>query len=343
MIDADSGQPISGAKVRVWQYELNANDGGHKYIRHVDIVTDTDGKYQFTFSTDHVETLANGATVIRVEPEVKHADYVAPSQTPRPVDLITLRGLPLPGLRSQMRDAFENHELQPIGMIPAQGATGLLQSPEGKPLAGVRVFANPTAPIGQLARVRMQSSARSAAAEQFFNENRQTLENQSYGADDTVTDAEGRFRFLLPTSGECKLSIWPAKEFVPLEFEIHEKRGDLGAFTLKRGPSQRGRVLDVEGKPLGRIYLAADHIDADGKPSTTDSFSRATITDAGGSFEFAPLPPGDYRIEPREVATDLTTEHRREPPPDKHLLPGLFATIKVTLGDGEMCNLTGKE
>jgi protocatechuate 3,4-dioxygenase beta subunit len=339
VIDADTGQPISGAKVRVWQYELVSQERTLNYIRHVDSVTDADGKYQFTLPTDHVEALANGATIIRVEPEVKHSEYVAPSQLLRAIEIVqvqgtssalALRGGLLGGQR--VADNEPIRELQPIEVIPGKEATGVLQSPEGKPVAGVRVFANPTAPIGQQERARLQSGLSNVPEDPRIFLQVRAQGNRPFGDDDTVTDADGRFRFLLPTSGECLLSIWPAEEFVPMQIQIHDKRGDIGVTTLRRGATLTGRVSDADGKALASVYLEARRVATDDKPATNVIF-RAARTDAQGNFTFAPLPSGDYRVELRDAASDLTTEHRHDPPPEKHPLPGFFAPLKVTLAD----------
>jgi hypothetical protein len=63
------------------------------------------------------------------------------------------------------------------------------------------------------------------------------------------------------------------------------------------------------------------------------SIARTTTTDVQGDFTFAPLPPGEYTIEPREVAADLSTARRYDPPPEKHPLPAYFAPQKVVLAE----------
>ena len=36
------------------------------------------------------------------------------------------------------------------------------------------------------------------------------------------------------------------------------KRGDLGRFALKPGVSLKGRVLDVDGKPIAGVFVNAE-------------------------------------------------------------------------------------
>ena len=354
VIDADSGQPIEGAKIALWEFELGG-DGGPKYLRHLDTLSDTEGKYHFSISTDHAKTLPDGRTVINVETAAKHSDYVAPS-SPRPqvleVEIPTgmaagrrrsVASLP-ETINTPVVDALRaapgqpRRDLQPIEMIPATETTGVLQSPEGRPVSGVRAYVAPTAPIGRLEKERLRSAPNQPLVEESINEQNQVgvavaaRQMRGYGADDTVTDDAGRFRFMLPTTGECELSIWPAKDFVPQSQQLHERRGDLGAMTLRRGPVVKGRVVDSEGNPLAGIYLEATKVDAE-KKSAADTIFRATMSDSEGRFAFAPLPEGDFRIEPRDSASDLTTEHRHDPPPEKHPLPGFFRSQKVSLSE----------
>ena len=148
VIDADSGQPIEGAKIALWEFELGG-DGGPKYLRHRDTLSDTEGKYHFSISTDHAKTLPDGRTVINVETAAKHSDYVGPA-SPRPqvleVEIPTgmaagrrrsVASLP-ETINTPVVDALRaapgqpQRDLQPIEMIPATETTGVLQSAEGE-------------------------------------------------------------------------------------------------------------------------------------------------------------------------------------------------------------------
>ena len=218
-------------------------------------------------------------------------------------------------------------------MIPAKAAWGMLQSPNGKPVSGVRIWAYPTAPVGRLEKQLMQSLANSSGAfpESLIDGMAQRADaDRPYGVDETVTDDAGRFRFQLPTNGKCELRIWPATEYVPMEIQTGDKRGDLGTFTLQSGPTLSGRVVDLDGQPLAGIYIEARQSRIDGKPAAGNLFCAA-MTDAQGNFRLAPLPAGDYHVEPRDMASDLSTERRHAPPPEKHPLPGFFTAQTVTL------------
>jgi hypothetical protein len=216
--------------------------------------------------------------------------------------------------------------------------TGILQSPDGKPAPGVRIYAFSSAPLSrppdeQPRRVGLLIAQ--AAHQAPSAEVRQSFQ------DDTTTDDQGRFELLVPTAGETLLSSWPAKDFAPSSEFIADKRGDVGAITLKPGRTLTGRIVAADDKPVAGIYMRAwlrvaapDH----SAPAVIQQHAaiwRCTRTDDQGSFAFAPLLPGEYVLEPTEVGGDLSTKHRGDPPPEKHPLPAYFAPQKVILSDNQ--------
>ena len=83
-------------------------------------------------------------------------------------------------------------------------------------------------------------------------------DKQWYGWEETTTDADGRFRFVLPADGDATLAIWPANDYVLMDKKIKAKRGDLEVIKLEHGPTIKGRVFDANGKPLAGVYLNAE-------------------------------------------------------------------------------------
>ena len=185
----------------------------------------------------------------------------------------------------------------PIEMQRGEVVTAVLKGPEGKPAAGVKIVPK-DAP------------------------------------EDAVTDADGLFSMNFPAGGDAAFWIYPHQDSVPVKYELHEKRGDLGAITLQSGPTIKGRVIGADSKPLAGIYLQAN--DTSGRWAR-EFIHRAAITDAEGNFAFAPLPPGDYRVEPQDAASDLSTERLYDSPVQlhPHPLPAFFAPQKVTLVAGQ--------
>ena len=155
--------------------------------------------------------------------------------------------------------------------------------------------------------------------------------------DETRSDANGRFHVQLITPGEAMLGIYPDKTFAPAVKFLYDKRGDLGAIKLERGPPISGQVLDLQGKPLPGVYVSIEPwTPSDPKYSDTSvnqQPKRVAQTDSEGKFSVAPLAPGEYRVEPKEELNDPTID--RLLLAEKHPLPVMFAPQKLTIADGQ--------
>ena len=208
------------------------------------------------------------------------------------------------------RPFFEKLELW-----PGKAVEGRLLTPEGQPAARVMIQSYSTPDTGD-----------------------NSLMNGSFGQ--TRTDADGRFR--LPVHREGQAVVWLLPEqyepsTIPLK---NNKRGDLGAITLGRGVRFRGRMLDSEGRPVGKIYVSAgrdqrDRPDDDDVPrGVADMIHRAVLTADDGTFAMGPLPPGKYRVIPDERGWDPAT---REGAKDavRRPLPAVFTAQSVVLEDGK--------
>jgi beta-lactamase regulating signal transducer with metallopeptidase domain len=207
------------------------------------------------------------------------------------------------------RPFYENLELWPGSTIE-----GLVQTPEGAPAAGVivRAFSAPN-------------------PDRIFDAGRWS---------EGKTDAHGRFRLVLHQKGTAVFWILP-QELAPETHGLkNDRRGDLGTFVLSKGIQFGGRLLDVNGKPVGGVYVEAD-IQNDGQnegdpvPSgVADRKHRATLAAADGTFAFRPLPAGTYRVYPSEEGWDPTTREGAHDPP-RRPLPAVFSAKIVTLIEGE--------
>ena len=185
----------------------------------------------------------------------------------------------------------------PIELQRGEAVTAMLKTPDGKPAAGVKIVPEAT-------------------------------------AEDALTDADGRFQMNFPTAGDSAFWIYPRKDGIPVKYELQEKRGDLGVITLQPGPTIKGRVVSEDGKPLSGIYLQAAKYVPDGRWAV-EYLHRAAMTDAEGNFTFAPLPPGEYRVEPQNAASDLSTERLYDAQVEPHPLPAFYTPQKVTLVAGQ--------
>ena len=206
--------------------------------------------------------------------------------------------------------------LETIELPTSAEATGVLQSPEGRPIAGVQV----------LAYSRVPKTERGSEGLGGMR-----------SKDETRSDANGRFHVRLITPGEAMLGIYPDKDFAPAIQMLYDKRGDLGIIKLQRGPQISGQVLDLLGKPVPGIYVGIEPW-TPVEPKYSDTSinqqpKRVAQTNSDGRFSVAALAPGEYRVEPREQLNDPTID--RLLLPEKHPLPAMFAPQKLTITDGQ--------
>ena len=209
VIDAETGQGVPGAKVTLWEYDYDRGGGRvtPNYFRHHECLTHAEGKFEFTIPTDHVIKAANG-TFVRLAIDVKHPDYLlpliplagatlqvtaSPAAAAKGLAAAPDRGLPI-GLVSGV-------QLPPIKVVAGKAVTGVLESRDGKPVAGVRIFAFSSArtridvSVNRGGRsITLEPTAGAAPPDRF-------VELQ----DDTTTDDQGRFRLVASATGESLL------------------------------------------------------------------------------------------------------------------------------------------
>ena len=163
------------------------------------------------------------------------------------------------------RPFFESVALQ-----PAERISGTVVTPEGKPAAGVPVKA-------------------------FSTPAKDDFEHSSWS--DVTTDAEGGFELNMATGGEGIFWILP-DDCAPSTHVVHGQRGNLGRFALDKGLVLKGRVVDVDGKPLPNVWVNAEIRGGAAKQAIDlpvyDHLMRAALSGATG--EFAMAPPARRRL-----------------------------------------------
>src|SRR5262249_45060513 len=118
-----------------------------------------------------------------------------------------------------------------VTLRPGKEISGTVQTPDGKPAAGVKVLAYSV------------TSKRSAGEFEFGS------------FTDTKTDPQGRFSLTLVSPGSGVFWLLPRLYAPALVAPKDTSRGDLGKFVLQQGIVLRGRALDTQGKPLPGIYI----------------------------------------------------------------------------------------
>ncbi len=294
VVDKDTGKPIAGATVVVRRMILRDQD--RRVLQETRHTTGADGTYAFEIPPDQVATPA-----LYIELDVEHPDYAPRDGWGYALSMIRKNE------KLNERPFFERFELR-----PAQPITGRVETPEGRPAAGVLVLAYSC------------TDKAGGPTEHCFTQAR--------------TDAQGRFRLPITTPGEGAFWVKP-KDYAPELFVVPKgKRGDMGTITLKKGVSVAGRLLDVQGKPLAGVFVGIER--QRGVPQDRKALDliidgggcqRAAETDTDGRFTFAPLPPGEYQVKPRET----NFEGDRKIPWTRRPLPEVFAPTKLTIKEGE--------
>ena len=334
--DALVGKPIAGAKITI--QKLGKPDGVS--LKQFETETNADGKYSFELPTDHAwqETRNQFSNrritvnLIPLEVEIKRSGY-APLRRLRDVEL---NGTPSADADdsatesagfSVSRPSINAAKQKPIDLFelrPGQEVTGTVDSPDGKPVPGVKVFAHSMVPKNERSIPVRPPSARQTG-----------IRTVPASEDETQTDANGKFRVTMISPGEGMIWFTPETDYAPQARVLYDQRGDLGAIKLERGSKVEGRIVDVEGKPLAGVYVSAypwNIAEPQYSGNVEQQVHRAAETDAQGKFTLGPLAPGEYRVEPQEFL-DSHPAILRHTSRDQRALPAMFLPHKLTLTD----------
>jgi beta-lactamase regulating signal transducer with metallopeptidase domain/protocatechuate 3,4-dioxygenase beta subunit len=293
VVDKDTGKPIAGATVVVRRMILHELE--RRVLQETRHTTGADGTYAFEIPPDQSVKPA-----LYIELDVEHPDYAPRNGWGYALSMIRKNE------KLNERPFFERFEMR-----PARPITGRLETPEGRPAAGVLVLAY------------SRTDKAGGFTEHCFTQ--------------AETDAQGRFRLPITTPGEGAYWVKP-KDYAPELFVVPKgKRGDMGTITLKKGVSVAGRVLDAQGKPIAGVFVAIERPRGDGPdPQSLEKVLSSVIrrvaeTDADGRFTFAPLPPGEYQVKPSETNFDgdRKIQSTRRP------LREVFTPTKLTIQEDE--------
>jgi beta-lactamase regulating signal transducer with metallopeptidase domain len=291
-----TGKPIVGAAVVVRRSVLKPGNNENKILEESKHTTDADGRYSFTIPPEQVAEKS-----LYIELDVEHPDYATQAGFGYALGMIRKNE------QAGGRPFFENIELR-----PGKPIMGHVERPDGSPAKGVSILA-------------FSKSGKLASGENF-----------EYGSfSKAKSDDAGNFKVNVTTPGPAVFWILPDDLAGELHGVPDGKRGDLGRFTLKQGVSLKGRVLDVESKPIAGIFVNAEFEGDDrtnqilGGLAVANAINRSAVTGADGSFTLAPLPSGSYRVLPGDRASDGSERNKVRP------LRAVFTPRKITLREGE--------
>ncbi len=289
-----TGKPIAGATVVVRRSILKPGNNENKVLEESKHTTDANGNYSFTIPPEQVAEKS-----LYIELDVEHPDYATQAGFGYALGMVRKNE------QSGGRPFFENIELR-----PGKAIAGHIDRPDGSAAKNVSILA-------------YSRSGKLAAGETF-----------EYGSFSRgKTDDAGNFKVMVTTPGLAVFWILPDDLAGELHGVPDGKRGELGRFTLQQGVSLKGRVLDVEGKPIAGIYVNAEREGGFGEIlnglAVADAINRTAVTGADGSFTLAPLPSGPYRVLPGARSRDGSERNKVRP------LPAVFTPRKVALKEGE--------
>ncbi|MHB1562097.1 MAG: carboxypeptidase regulatory-like domain-containing protein [Isosphaeraceae bacterium] len=264
VIEAENGRPMAGASVIVERSIPGADpDALPPWASETTIRTDADGRFRIGFSSEQV---AEKRLTIVVK--VRHPEFVTRVSQPIVVtDLIRWQGLGI------------HPFFTAIGLERGVEYSALVVTPTGKPAAGMPyVFET----WDQAGRPR----------DGFHND------------ESGETDAEGRVRIRMPRRQTLAIHLGPMPNpsarfpYAPYRhfwgtesLSDHPETfapTDLGRIVLKRGIRLAGRVVDVNGRPIGGVTIEAQ--------STKRYEKHHATTESDGTFTLGPLRPANYLI-----------------------------------------------
>jgi Carboxypeptidase regulatory-like domain/AhpC/TSA family len=255
VIEKEEKTPVAGAKI-VISRTLPGGGGQNvpEWVGESSLRTDAEGRFTIDFPPEQVAEPKLSVSIAKIS----HPDFVT-----RTGGDFALASLIL------ARDCGDDSPFSAIAVDRAVEFRGRIVDPDGAPAVGVPF--------------EFESSTRGIGSQPFWND----LTGK--------TDADGRFRLLMPASYQLQIQAKPER-FLPLVhvWGADEPRAplikpDLGTIHLRSGSGTSGRLLGLDGKPIGGQKVTISGV-------IFPQRERTTRTDAQGRFTFGPLPPGNYTV-----------------------------------------------
>ncbi len=264
VVGVENARPIAGASVIVDRSIPGPDpDARPPWAGETTIRTDADGRFRIVFPP---EQTAGKRLEIRVK--VRHPEFVPRVSRSFPLaDLIRWQGL-------RIQPFFTS-----IGLERGVEYSALVVTPTGRPAAGLPYVFETWDQAGRP---------------------RDGFHNDESGA----TDAEGRVRIRMPRRQTLAIHLGPMPRpsarfpYAPYRhFWGTESPSDhpnvfaptnLGRIVLKPGIRLAGRVVDVDGRPIGGVRVEAQ--------STKRYEKHHATSESDGTFTLGPLRPANYLI-----------------------------------------------
>lgn len=152
-----------------------------------------------------------------------------------------------------------------------------------------------------------------------------------YGSfDETVTDAEGRFKMNYAKDGNSILWVKP-DNYACVQVMTGNKRGDLGDIQLEKGYTISGKVVDALGNPAAGVWLELGDSEAQAEiqmPVAT-SMTRYAKTDDEGRYTMKPMRAARHEIKVRKSGPAIDENGNEYW--DRIQLPGVFPSQRVEI------------
>lgn len=296
LVDAETGEPIPDVDV-----EVKASRDGSQQLEVVALTSDAEGKARFSLPT------GKATTVHLCEPGWWMSGWA----------LVGNFDIDNDG-KFDGRPRSDEHRVQ---LWRGTEVRGKLLAPEGTPAAGVSlragVYLNNTVWLERLGRESRGWNSWDHGQWPNWETSGKTKEDGNFSI--TVPPPDARSWVRVGTSGLDFQAIdtdalarnnkdHALVRYAPFEVEVNgstknrrveEQDGvlELGTLQLERGVVLRGRVLDAEGQPLAGVHLFTSNRHG-------PYGGRKTVSQADGTFEFAPMSPGTFTLRPDATLRD---------------------------------------
>jgi hypothetical protein len=252
VFETTTNKPFAGATVVVRRYT-----DSDKYQRETKHTSASDGRFVFDVTAEEV-----ARKDLRLAVRVEADGFVGMASRSADHSLANLRDEKGAGIAPY----FDRLEL-----YPTKEVWGSVETPEGKPLAGVQVVA-----CSQPEAAKYPQRVRKSV----------------------TTDDQGRFRLQVATPGPAFLYVLPERYAASYQ-ELKKKRGDLGTIALETGAVVKGKLRGLKKEPLADRWIRIElpfSGELESLQNVGHGFGRWVKTGKDGEFASAPLSPGAYRV-----------------------------------------------